>query len=75
MKEKVMELLERECPEIDFSSSAALVDDGVLDSLTLTSIIAALTMEFDITIPYEEIVEENFNSVDAMLDMLEAKKG
>ena len=75
MKEKVMELLERECPEIDFSSSAALVDDGVLDSLTLTSIIAALTMEFDITIPYEEIVEENFNSVDAMAAMVERLRG
>lgn len=75
MKEKVMELLERECPEIDFGASAALVDDGVLDSLTLTSIIAALTMEFDITIPYEEIVEENFNSVDAMAAMVERLRG
>lgn len=75
MKEKVLAVLERECPNIDFLSSDKLVDDGTLDSLALTSIIAALTMEFDITIPYEEIVEENFNSVDGMAAMVERLKG
>lgn len=71
MKEKVLEVLERECPEIDFLGSDKLVDDGTLDSLALTSIIAALTMEFGIVIPYEEIVEENFNSVAALAAMVE----
>ena len=75
MKEKVLEVLKDVNPDIDFTSSDTLVDDGVLDSLTLTSIIAALTLEFDIVIPYEEIVEENFNSVDAMTAMVERLKG
>ncbi len=75
MREKVLEVLQQECPEIDFLSSDALVDDGILDSLALTSIIAALTMEFGITIPYEEIVEENFNSVDALAVMVERLMG
>ena len=70
MKEKVLALLQSEYPEIDFTSSNKLVDDGILDSLTLTGIIAALTMEFGITIPYEEIIEENFNSVDGMAKMV-----
>jgi len=71
MKEKVLEVLQSEYPEIDFLASEELVDDGILDSLTLTGIIAALSMEFDITIPYEEIIEENFNSVDGMAAMVE----
>lgn len=71
MKEKVLEVLQSEYPEIDFLASDELVDDGILDSLTLTGIIAALSMEFDITIPYEEIIEENFNSVDGMAAMVE----
>ena len=58
MRDKVLEVLEGEFPEIDFLSSDELVDDGILDSLTLTGIVAALTMEFGITIPYEEIIEE-----------------
>ena len=71
MYEKVLKLLEQECPEIDFTASNELVSDGILESLTLTTIIAALTMEFGITIPSEDIVEENFNSVDAMAAMVE----
>ena len=71
MEERVLELLSEEFPEIDFTSSEELVDDGVLDSLTITGIIAALSMEFGITIPYEEIVEENFNSIKGLADRVE----
>ena len=70
MEEKILNLLSEEYPEIDFSSSNALVDDGILDSLTITGIIAALTMEFGIIIPYEEIVEENFNSIAGLAAMV-----
>ena len=71
MEEKVLALLSEEFPEIDFTSSEELVDDGILDSLTITGIIAALSMEFGITIPYEEIIEENFNSIKGLADMVE----
>ena len=71
MDEKVLQLLTEEFPQIDFAASDALVDDGILDSLTITGIIATLTMEFGITIPYEEIIEENFNSVKGLADMVE----
>ena len=71
MEERVLALLSDEFPEIDFMSSEELVDDGILDSLTITGIIAALSMEFDITIPYEEIIEENFNSIRGLAAMVE----
>lgn len=71
MEEKILQLLTQEFPEVDFTASEELVDDGILDSLTLTGIIAALTMEFGITIPYEEIIEENFNSIAGMARMVE----
>ena len=70
MEEKILNLLSEEYPEIDFTSSDELVDDGILDSLTITGIIATLTLEFGITIPYEEIVEENFNSIAALAKMV-----
>jgi acyl carrier protein len=47
------------------------VEDGIIESLVITGIIAMLTMEFGITIPYEEIVEENFNSVAGLAKMVE----
>ena len=71
MYNKVLALLQEEYPEVDFTSSDELVDEGILDSLTLTGIIAALSMEFDIEIPYDEIIEENFNSAE-MVERLQA---
>ena len=71
MRDEVLRVLQDEYPNIDFESSDALVDQGVLDSLTITGIIAALSVEFGITIPYEDITEDNFNSVDAMAAMVE----
>lgn len=71
MEEKILELLTEEYPGIDFAASNALIDDGLVDSLTITGIIAVLSMEFGITIPYEEIVEENFNSVASLAKMVE----
>ena len=71
MEEKIFQILSEEFPEVDFKSSDALVDDGILDSLTITGIIATLTMEFGITVPYEEIVEENFNSIENLAKMVE----
>ncbi len=75
MEEKILTLLSEEFPEIDFSASDALADDGILDSLTITGIIAALIMEFGIIIPYEEIIEENFNSIAGMARMVERLQG
>ena len=71
MRSEVLKVLLDEYPNIDFESSDALVDQGILDSLTITGIIAALSMEFGIMIPYEDITEDNFNSVDAMAAMVE----
>ena len=71
MEDKVLELLTEELPQIDFTASDKLVDDGILDSLSITGIIAALSMEFGISIPYEEVVEENFNSIKGLAAMVE----
>jgi acyl carrier protein len=71
LEQKILELLTEEFPEVDFQSSDSLVDDGLLDSLTITGIIAALSMEFGISIPYEEIIEENFNSISGLAGLVE----
>lgn len=71
MEEKILALLSEEFPDVDFAESDALVDDGILDSVTITGIIAALTMEYKITIPYDDIIEDNFNSIAALARMVE----
>lgn len=71
MEEQVLKVLQEEYPEIDFTTSDTMVDDGILDSLTITGIIGALSLEFGIQIPYEEITEENFNSLSAMAALVD----
>lgn len=65
-----MALLKDVLPQIDFTGDA-LVDSGALDSLSLVTAIGELSMEFDITVPYEEITPANFNSLDAIVGLVE----
>ena len=62
MEEKILEICEGVDSSIDYTSTA-LIDDGILDSVTLISIISEIGDEFDLEIPYEEIIPENFNSI------------
>ena len=71
MEEKLLDLFAEEFPDIDFTQSDALVDDGILDSMTITGIVTLLTIELGIEIPYEEITAENFNSITAMAQLVE----
>ena len=71
MKEKLLEVLKENCPDVDFLASDRLVDDGILDSVTTIEIISALSMEFGVEIPFEEYTAENFNSADAIAALLE----
>ncbi len=74
MKEKLLKLLEENCPDIDFMSSDKLLTDKIIDSITTVEIISAILEEFGVEIPYEEYTEENFNSVDAMVSLIEKYK-
>lgn len=48
-----------------------MIDDHILTSLDVLSLVAELEDEFDVTIPTVEIIPSNFNSVDAIAAMVE----
>ncbi len=73
MKQEILELLETAVPSIDFSASERLVDEGLLDSLTVVQIIGELSMEYDIDFVFEDLVPENFNSLDGIVSLVERK--
>ena len=69
--EQLREILTDIQPDVDFENEKHLIDDHLLDSLSIISLIAELEDAFDVTIPAVEIIPENFNSADAMLEMLQ----
>ena len=68
--ERLYEILEEIQPEYDYRKETALIDDHLLDSLTVLALISELEDEYDITIPAVEIVPENFNSAQAMWELI-----
>ena len=70
MKEKDVEILSDIRPDVDFETETQLITNGVLESFDILSIVAELSDEFDVTIRPKDLVPENFNSVDAMVEML-----
>ena len=68
--EKIIEILTELHPDVDFATAEDLIDDGVLDSLDIVSLVAEIDSEFGITIPAEEIVPENFNSARALYELV-----
>lgn len=71
MKEQIIEILEDIQPEADYETCQTLIDDYILTSLDVLSLVAELEDEFDVTIPTVEIIPSNFNSVDAIAAMVE----
>lgn len=64
--ETLLEILSELHPEVDFEYCDTLIDDNVLDSFDIITIIAEISSEYDVNIPAEEIVPENFNSAKAL---------
>ena len=71
MKEQIIEILEDIQPEADYETCQTLIDDHILTSLDVLSLVAELEDEFDVTIHTVEIIPSNFNSVDAIAAMVE----
>ena len=69
--EKVIEILSGLKSGIDFTTAKEIVTGKVLDSIDITSLIAALEEEFDIEIGMEYMENENFDSAEAIWDMVQ----
>lgn len=71
MKEKIIQIMSEICPGVDFAAETALIDDGLVDSLDIVNIVTELMDVFDVEINVEDLLPENFNSVDAIAQLIE----
>lgn len=69
--EKLLEILKSIRSDIDFENETKLIDDGILDSFDIVSIVAELCEEYDVTITVDMLEPENFNSAAAMYALIE----
>ena len=72
--EKLLEILKSIRPDVDFENESALIDDGILDSFDVVSIISEIDNVFGVQIRITELDPENFNSAEAIWDLVQELK-
>ncbi len=67
----LLEILKDLHPEVDYDTCTTLIDDKIFDSFDIVSIISEISDTFDVAIPAEEIIPDNFNSAEALYALVE----
>ena len=74
MKKQIIEILSEICPGIDFETETALIDYGLIDSLDIVAVVTELMEAFDVELGVDDLTPENFNSVEAIEELIESKQ-
>ena len=69
--EELIKIMEELHSDVDFANCDTLIDDKILDSFDIVTLIAEINDEFDVAIPAEEIIPDNFNSAKALYQLIE----
>ena len=72
--EELLNLLKELRSDVDFEKEEKLIDDRILDSFDIVSIISEINDRFDFNITVDDILAENFNSAKAMYTLIERLK-
>lgn len=69
--EELLNILAELHPDVDFATEEHLIDDKILDSFDIVTLVAEIDSAFDVAIPAEELIPENFNSAKALYALVE----
>lgn len=69
--EELLRILSDLRPDVDFTNNKKLIDDGVLDSFDIISLVGELSEQYDIEVGVENLLPENFNSAQAILALVQ----
>ena len=70
--EKLLGILKEVRPDVDFENETALIDNGILDSFDIISIVSEINDAFNVEISPADLEPENFNSAAAILQLIES---
>ncbi len=68
--DKLIEILKDLHDDVDFENTEGLIDDAILDSLDIVTLITEIDAQFGVVIPPEEIIPENFNSAQSIMALI-----
>ena len=69
--EQLLEILKNMHPDVDFDTVEDMIGEGILDSLDIVTLITEINNTFDVSIPAEEVIPENFASVESLWTLIE----
>lgn len=69
--EDLLRILSDLHPDVDFETEEHLIDDMILDSFDIVSLITEISDQFDVTITAKDIIPENFNSAQALYELIQ----
>ena len=69
--DKLIKILWEINPDIDFETEDALIDGGILDSFDIVTLVAEIDDAYDVQIPAEALLPENFNSAKAIFSLIQ----
>ena len=70
--EELLKLLSSVRPDVDFENETELVDDGILDSMDIVSIISEIDDVFGVQIRITELDPDNFNSAENLWNLIKS---
>ncbi len=70
MKQQIIEILEELRPEFDFSRDVNFIEEGMLDSFDVVSLVTTLDEQYSISIDGVDVLPENFSSISKIIELL-----
>ena len=69
--EELLRILESIHPDVDYKTNDKLIENKIPDSFDIITLISEINDEFDVAIPAEEIIPENFNSAEKLYELIQ----
>lgn len=73
VKLQIISILSEIRPEYDFSQNLNFIEEGMLDSLDIVTLVNGLDEKFSISIDGNDIIPENFSSLELIANLLKKK--
>lgn len=72
---EIYKILEEIRPEYDFKDSSDFIEEGMLDSFDIISLVDIISEKYGVSVDGLDIIPENFCSVQAIVELIRKSGG